>query len=98
MPLSSLVRPAAEAAVYSAASWYQDKEPELPLWLDLLDEFEAVLAQLCEFPESAPVYENNVRRALLSRFPYALYYVIESEQLVVLRFLAMDLELGSGTR
>lgn len=98
MPLRPLVRPAAEAALYSAAAWYQDQEPAVPLWLDLVDEFESVLDQLCEFPESAPVYEHHIRRALSSRFPYAIYYVIEPEQIVVISFLAMDLEIGSGTR
>jgi plasmid stabilization system protein ParE len=98
MSLRSLIRPAAEAALYTAASWYQDEEPDVPLWLDLIDEFHQVVDLVCEHPESAPIYEGNVRRALLSRFPYAIYYVIESEQIVVLRFLAMKLELGSGTR
>ena len=98
MALRSLVRPKAEAALYTAAGWYQDEEPHLALWLDLLDEFDEVLAQVCEYPEIAPVYEGAIRRALLNRFPYAIYYVIEPEQIVVVRFLAMDLELGSGTR
>jgi len=98
MALRSLIRPKAEAALYTAAGWYQDKEPDVPLWLDLLDEFDEVVAQVCEYPESAPVYEGEIRRVLLSRFPYAIYYIVEPVQIVVVRFLAMDLELGSGTR
>lgn len=98
MALRSLIRPKAEAALYTAAGWYQDTEPDVPLWLDLLDEFDEVVAQICEYPESAPVYEGKIRRVLLSRFPYAIYYVVEPAQIVVVRFLAMDLELGSGTR
>jgi plasmid stabilization system protein ParE len=98
MALRSLIRPKAEAALYAAAGWYQDEEPGSSLWLDLLDEFNDVVAQVCEHPASGPVYEGDVRRVLLRRFPYAVYYAIESEQIVVLRFLAMSLELGSGTR
>jgi hypothetical protein len=51
MALRSLIRPKAEAALYTAAGWYQDKEPDVPLWLDLLDEFDEVVAQVCEYPE-----------------------------------------------
>jgi hypothetical protein len=64
----------------------------------LLGEFDVVVSQLCAYPESAPVYEERIRRALLRRFPYALYYLIEDEQIVVITFLAMKLEQGSGTR
>ena len=93
-----LIRPKAEANLYSAASWYQDQEPGSTLWVELLAEFDAVVSQLCAFPESAPVYEGRVRRALLRRFPYTLYYVVEDQQIVVITFLAMKLELRSGTR
>ena len=96
--MRSVVRPKAEASLYAAASWYQDQEPGSTLWLDLLDEFESVLARVTEHPESAPVYEGTIRRALLRRFPYALYYVIERDEVVVVTFLAMRLERGSGTR
>jgi plasmid stabilization system protein ParE len=98
MTLRSVIRPKAEEALYAAAAWYQEQEPDFTLWLDLVDEFNDVVAHVCERPEGAPVYEGNVRRALLRRFPYAIYYVIEPEQIVVLRFLAMRLEIGSGTR
>jgi plasmid stabilization system protein ParE len=96
--LQPVVRPKAEAHLYAAASWYQEQEPGSSLWLELLDEFEAVLDQLCAYPDSAPIYEGRIRRALLRRFPYAVYYVIEDEQVVVVTFLAMKLEQGSGTR
>ena len=94
MALSSKVRPGAEAQLFEAASWYQDEEPGSTLWLELLDEFEAVLTLLREHPESSPVYEGRVRRALLSRFPYGIYYVIEPTEVVVVSFLAMRLERG----
>jgi len=90
-----LIRSKAEANLYAAASWYQDQEPGSTLWVELLAEFDAIVSQLRAFPESAPVYEGRVRRALLRRFPYAL---IKDQQIVVITFLAMKLELGSGTR
>ena len=87
--MRSVVRPKAEANLYAAASWYQDEEPGSSLWMDLLDEFESVVAYVREHPLSIPIYEGNVRRALLKRFPYAIYYVVEPEEIVVVTFLAM---------
>jgi hypothetical protein len=63
--MRSVVRPPAEANLYAAARWYQDEEPGSTLWLDLLEEFESVVARVSEHPESAPVYEGAIRRALL---------------------------------
>lgn len=96
--MRSVVRPKAEAKLYAAAAWYQDEEPNSTLWLELLDEFDAVVAGLREYPESAPIYEGRVRRALLKRFPFAVYYVVEPTEIVVVTFLAMKLERGAGTR
>lgn len=98
MRLHPVIRPKAEANLYAAASWYQDEEPGSSLWLDLFDEFETVVAQLCEHPEIGPVYEGRIRRAFLKRFPYAVYYMVEPGEIVVVTFLAMKLEQGSGTR
>lgn len=95
---STTVHATAEAALYEAASWYQDEEPSTTLWLELFDELEAVLGLLRQHPESGRVYKGRVRRALLSRFPYAIYYVVEGDEIIVINFLAMRLERGSTVR
>lgn len=45
---------------------------------DLGDEFladvEKVIDKLAQFPEAGPLVHHELRRALLSRFPYSLYY------------------------
>lgn len=54
----------------------------------LRDEFDAELkreiALIEQFPEAAPVVGRAVRRKVLRRFPYSLFYVIESDRLRVL--------------
>jgi hypothetical protein len=37
-----------------------------------------------EFPESAQVIERDVRRKVLVRFPYDLFYIVEPPDLTIL--------------
>ncbi len=41
------------------------------------------LEALRSFPESFPVIYKNVRRAVVSRFPYAVFYVAEPAVVVL---------------
>ena len=53
-------------------------------WEDL-HPIDDVLARTAENPEQFPVYEEHTRRALLRRFPYAIYYL--AQPVVILRVL-----------
>jgi len=72
------VRFRSEAAsdVLSAREWYDAQRPGLG------DEFvqalEQVIALISELPEAFPEIAVGLRRALLGRFPYAVYYRWES--------------------
>ena len=92
MALTAHIRPYATAQLYAAAAWYQEQEPEQDLWLELIAEFDEVVNLVSENPEIFIEWEAPVRRAVLKRFPYALYYLVEPERIVVLRFLAMAQE------
>jgi toxin ParE1/3/4 len=45
---------------------------------------QAALDLIASRPESFPTRAENVRRALVRRFPYAVYYRLEDERIVVL--------------
>lgn len=51
---------------------------------DFLDEIEHVLSRLREFPNSGKQMGNGVRRRLARRFPFAVLYKEEIEQIVVM--------------
>jgi plasmid stabilization system protein ParE len=76
------VTPEAEADVAHALAWYTERGAELGA--DFFVCFEAVIRQLGQFPESAPVVHAPLRRALLRRFPYCVFYHIENDEAVVL--------------
>lgn len=39
-----------------------------------------------EFPRNSPVIARDVRRKVLFEFPYALFYVVGSEEVLILAF------------
>jgi plasmid stabilization system protein ParE len=49
------------------------------------DEFDAELEPLLLFPESAAIiYKPNIRKRLMKRFRYKIFFAIENEYLLVL--------------
>jgi toxin ParE1/3/4 len=82
MNLPVAIRPEAEADLTEAYGWYQGCRDGLG------DEFllsvEAALDSIQRFPQSYPAVHKQVRRALLRRFPYGVFYLVEEEAIVVL--------------
>jgi plasmid stabilization system protein ParE len=72
----------AEAEAIDALSWYRERSR------DLAGEFrkslDSCLASIQNLPESHPVVYRDIRRALMKRFPYGLFYVKEGELVTVL--------------
>jgi plasmid stabilization system protein ParE len=80
-----ILRPQAETDVRQAREWYESKR--LGLGRDFLDGVQGVIAGLAKRPLRYPVVYRNVRRALLRRFPYGVFYsVTEAEVFVVACF------------
>jgi hypothetical protein len=98
MAFASVITPDGAAQLFVAAQWYDEREPDSTLGLELIAEFDGVLEFICERPEMFPVYDGTIRRALLHRFPFALYYEQEADRVVVLTFLAMSQEQGTPRR
>jgi len=49
-----------------------------------LAEVRAAVLYIQEFPESSPVIEHEIRRKVLAKFPYDLFYVFESSAVTIL--------------
>jgi plasmid stabilization system protein ParE len=65
-----------------AFRWYEAQRPGLGE--AFLEELEAMLALVVEQPEAWPLVAAPHRRALMTRFPYAVYYRVTSEWVQVL--------------
>ena len=98
MALRIAVRTAARHDLVAAAEWYEEREADSALPLELFDEFDEILALVAEHPEAFPLFEGPIRRAVLKQFPYGIYYTVEPEQVVVLYFIAMAQEQEPTSR
>jgi toxin ParE1/3/4 len=85
MSPSVFFRPEAEQDLRAAWDWYEDKRPGLGD--EFLARIEAVLSRIQANPEQFPRTHHELRRALIRRFPYALFYLASSERIVVVAIL-----------
>ena len=81
MPLLE-VRPEAELDALEAASWY-DGERE-GLGSEFLVELRATFARIEEGPGRFPLVFMEFRRAILHRFPFGVFFIVEAERAIVL--------------
>jgi plasmid stabilization system protein ParE len=73
MTRAFVVRARAEHDIQAAFDWYESQRSGLGE--EFLDHLRRTLEILRNYPESSPVLYKNVRRAVLSTFPYAVFYV-----------------------
>ncbi|MBI2817113.1 MAG: type II toxin-antitoxin system RelE/ParE family toxin [Acidobacteria bacterium] len=78
---SLLIRPAAAADIEEAFGWYEHQRSGLG------DEFLAAVQskidEIVRKPLTYPVIHRDTRRALLHRFPYAVFYRVYDEAVIV---------------
>jgi plasmid stabilization system protein ParE len=67
-----IIAPEAEQDVADAYAWYEGRR--LGLGEELLSCVDACIQAICRAPEMYPVVHETYRRALVRRFPYAIFY------------------------
>jgi plasmid stabilization system protein ParE len=82
VPYSVRYKRAASAEVEAAISWYA--QPEINQASAFVRDLERTEAHLRAQPALYQQVEGDIRRAVLRRFPYSLFYLIEREQVIVL--------------
>jgi toxin ParE1/3/4 len=79
------IRPRAHVDLSEARDWYDRRREGLGNEF-LVAVADAMLA-LEEAPERQPIYYRDFRRVLTDRFPYKIFYRIESQAVIVYRVL-----------
>jgi plasmid stabilization system protein ParE len=79
------LRPGAERDLREARNWYGEQAPGLGE--EFLRAVDAALSALPRHPERHPTVHGDIRRALLRKFPYAVFYLVEENRIVVLACL-----------
>lgn len=85
MTYELLVRPEAESDMLEAHAWYEDKKPGLGA--QFLQSIESGLEAIRRYPLACAKVEGEVRRVLLKRFPYGIFYVVDGERISILACL-----------
>jgi toxin ParE1/3/4 len=80
-----VVRPRAEIDLKEARDWYEKQRAGLGH--EFLAQIAIAIQLLAEDPELHPEYYRGFRRALTRRFPYKVFYRIESKRIIVFRLL-----------
>jgi plasmid stabilization system protein ParE len=74
-------RPEAEDEVLEAREWYEKRRPGL--CNEFAQAVDEIVSRIVENPLVYQRAHKETRRAVLSRFPYAVYYRLAGEDIVV---------------
>jgi plasmid stabilization system protein ParE len=77
-----VVRPLAELDLPEAFDWYEAQQAGPGP--DFIAAIESVFARIAENPKLYPTVHYHVRRAVVRRFPYLVYFVADDEEVSVL--------------
>ena len=75
-------RAEAGADIESAASWYEKQRDGLGN--QFLNEILDMCDKIADNPNGFPVMHRETRRAVIRRFPFAIYYRIAQESIIVI--------------
>jgi len=75
------IRRSAERDATEAQGWYESQQAGLAALFHT--EFSATINRLAEMPLIYPVLYRNVRRAVLHRFPYLIWYRVANSTVTV---------------
>jgi toxin ParE1/3/4 len=80
-----VAQPRADLDVVAAYQWYESER--VGLGMEFLDQLSAAYDRIAEDPLRYQDLESGIRRVLFRRFPYAVYFAIEADLVVVLAVL-----------
>ena len=82
MAYNVIVRPEAAREIQEAFDWYEGRGEGLGL--EFLRAADACLSGVRRNPSAFQPVHDQVRRALLRKFPYALFYLLSDDTLVII--------------
>ena len=77
-----IFRPEAEADIQSSFLWYQKQS--VGLGDEFLDALDKTILGIQRLPKKHPIVHLRIRRAILRRFPYAVFYLDDQPGIVIL--------------
>ncbi|MCG5535754.1 type II toxin-antitoxin system RelE/ParE family toxin [Ectothiorhodospira mobilis] len=90
--MSFRLHPEAERELHEAVHYYEGIEPGLGY--DLSVEIYSAIQRAVAYPQAWPVLDDEIRRALVRRFPYGVLYSVEEGTLLVVAVMNLHREPG----
>lgn len=90
--MSFRLHPEAERELHEAVEYYEDIEPGLGY--DLSVEVYSAIQRAVAYPRAWPVLDDEIRRALVRRFPYGVLYSVEEDTLLIVAVMNLRREPG----
>ncbi len=75
-----IFRPVADAEFVNSAEWYENKRSGLGL--EFIDHIEELLDKIVNDPLRYPVVLSDIREAIASNFPFAVYYRVKPGRVI----------------
>lgn len=87
------VRPEAEVDAFEAASWYERER--VGLGSAFLARLERVFTRIESGPLQFPLVMADVRRALVGRFPFGVFFFVDDHAAIVIAVMHLHRHPGS---
>ena len=78
--MNVIYHPAIEHELRQIIDFYEDRSPGLGI--QFLDEFEKQILRIASMPTRWLIVEADIRRSLMKRFPYVIYFRVLNEDLL----------------
>ena len=85
MAFKIIVRKRAEQNISEAFYWYEMKQKSLGY--DFLENIQVQIRNIQNAPLLYQIRHKNIRCALVPRFPYGIFYLIENDKIIILAVL-----------
>ena len=82
MSLPIILRLTAQAEFDEAFDWYESQRSGLGV--DFIDSLAIVINRINTNPKFYSIIFQDIRRAIVRKFPYAIFYRIEAEQITII--------------
>ena len=73
---------AANNEFIEASTWYEEKRTGLGI--EFIAEIEHCITLIAEYPTRYAIVYQEIRRIVINKFPYSIYFRVEAEQIIIL--------------
>jgi plasmid stabilization system protein ParE len=85
MSYSLIIRPEAELDIQDAFAWYETQSSRLGS--EFVRAIDVSLSGIGRNPFAYPVIRKPIRRALIRRFPFGIFYVVDQDAIAIIACL-----------